>query len=233
MSRPIFSRKKDGKKVDPYPIGPKAKGKSSQTKKGKGRPRKAKDSWIEKFERFKTEKKLVLFFYEGAGTGLVGTINHVDPEEQEIEVLVKNDEVETEGGEWLGDGDVFYFHDYETDVEVIDVSPSTWKEAIDYDVRNLQVGDGENIRLYEDESEIKVRLDSYEEAGVSKADVQKIADSLWLLHDAGALSSGRQDEEEETVLGILKKYMSHKELNAKHDAVWHEAMFLAMDYEED
>lgn len=83
-----------------------------------------------------------------------------------------------------------------------------WKNCVNYTVRNIEVGDGEETRIPEDK---KFLMKCFKDEGVSKKDIVKL-DKL--------IIENKYDLEYDKMRKILLPYRSHKDLYNKDWARW-------------
>lgn len=74
-----------------------------------------------------------------------------------------------------------------------------WKAMINYAIRNIEIGDGEQVRLGEDKEGF---MSGFKEEGVSEEDLKVLDDLLW--EDSG------HNLLFEAITDILYPYMSHR-----------------------
>ena len=94
---------------------------------------------------------------------------------------------------------------------------------IDYDVRNLNVMDGEETRLFETEESIKGRLEDYEVEGIPLDILDAIDIALHKLKkfmDKGQPDLWSDNALCDAVLAILEYYMSHHRLYEEDYDKW-------------
>jgi len=97
----------------------------------------------------------------------------------------------------------------------------SWKENIDYAVRNITTGDEEETRLVEDPN---AYIEGWKNEGVSPEDHRQLTK---LLRAAVRRSEDGEDYSDlmQDILKILKKYMTHQNLYKRDYGKWEDTFF--------